>query len=149
MSQPLSAVRDLARALMDAQNPGSGVDDQVTATEQVLRRLAERLGPLVGTGGFLMLLQRALRRARVEHPWLSGVEVQPDAPWRLTGIEEAARGISADGAVAGAQALLAELIGLVGRFLGADMAIRLVRQSIPEWTGGAEGADGTEENIND
>jgi hypothetical protein len=149
MRQSLSGVRALARSLLEAEDAGAAVEEQVEAAERILRRLAERLSPLVGTGGFLMLVQRSLRRARSEHSWLATVEVHPDAPWRLAGMAGAATEAGTESALAAAQTVLAELIGLIARFLGADMAIRLVRQSMPELTGGGEAGDGPEENLHD
>jgi hypothetical protein len=134
MSKSHPEVRSLARALLDGQSAGHGADARAEAVERVLERLAARISPLVGTGGFVLLLQRSLRRTQGEHPWLGAVQAGSEAPWRLAGLAEAARKRPPEEAAAAAQAFLADLIGLLARFLGADMAIRLVRQSFPEVT---------------
>ena len=147
MTASLPEVRSLARALFEGQSPDSGADSQVEAAERVLRRLSDRISPLVGSAGFALLLQRALKRARAEHPWLGAVHVDQETPWGLVGMVDVAREVTPDDAAAAAQALITELIGLVARFLGADMAIRLVRQSFPEVTLGGDKGAGSEENI--
>jgi hypothetical protein len=149
MSRALPEVRSLARTLLNGRNAAPGADAQAQAAELVLQRLAERISPLVGAGGFHLLLQRALRRTRAEHPWLDAVQIDPEMPWRLPGMAEAARDRPAAEAAAAAQALLAELIGLLARFLGADMAIGLVQQSFPEITGGGDTGSGFEESIHE
>jgi len=148
MSEPLPQVRSLARALLDSQNGGLEADAQLEAAERVLQRLAERVSPLVGSGGFFLLLQRTLKRTRAEHPCLDGIRVESDAPWRLPRSAEDTQERSAEEVAAAAQALLAELIALLARFLGSDMAIRLVRQSFPEIEAGAVGS-GAEETTNE
>lgn len=148
MSESPPEVRPLARALLDGQGAGPGADAQAEAAERVLQRLSERISPLVGTGGFFLLLQRALRRTTAEHPWLGAVQMESQTPWRLPGMANAA-GAAPDEATAAAQALVSELIGLIARFLGADMAIRLVRQSFPEIVGGGDTGSGAEEATNE
>jgi hypothetical protein len=149
MSRSFPEVRSVARMLLNGQNGGLGADAQAEAAERVLQRLAERIIPLVGAGGFHLLLQRALRRTCAEHPWLGALQIGPDAPWRLPGMAEAAGSRPPAEAEAAAQALLAELIGLLARFLGADMAIQLVRQSFPEITRGGDTGSGAEETTNE
>jgi hypothetical protein len=146
MSESFPEVRSLARALLAGQCPGPGAEAAVEAAERVMHRLADRLSPLVGVGGFHLLLQRALKRTRVEHAWLDAVRTDPEVPWRLPGMAEAARE-APEGPNDAVQALLAELIGLLARFLGADMTIRLVRQSFPEMRRGGETGAGSEETI--
>jgi hypothetical protein len=62
---------------------------------------------------------------------------------------EAAGEVPPEEAQAAAQALLADLIGLLARFLGADMAIRMVRQSFPEITRGGNTGSGAEETTHE
>jgi hypothetical protein len=149
MSRSLPEVRSLASALLNGMVASPGVGTQSQAAERVLQGLSERISPLVGSGGFHLLLQRALRRTCAEHPWLDALQIDPGTPWKLPGMAEAARDVPPEEAEAAAQALLAELIGLLARFLGADMAVRMVRQSFPEITRGGDTGSGAEETTNE
>jgi hypothetical protein len=149
MSGALPSVRVLARRLLALGERSAAGHDPVEAAHHVLARLADRLSLLVGTGGFHLLLQRALKRALREHPWLVGVQTGVEEPWRLTGVEEAARGANAEDVAAGLESAVAELVGLIARFLGADMAVRLVRQSFPELTASGDPGSGSEETIDE
>jgi hypothetical protein len=149
MTRSLPEVRSLAQALLNRQGMGADRAALEQAAELVLQRIAERISPLVGTGGFVLFLQRALRRTLKEHPWMGAVQIEPGTPWRLNGLSEAADNQTREEALLGAQALLAELIGLIARFLGADMAIRMVRQSFPELTRRGDTGAGSEESIHE
>lgn len=131
MNLPLPEVRALARTLLESASEGPGVDARVDATQRVLAGLADRLSPLVGMAGFHLLLQRAIRRAQADHGWLSAVQPEAEEPQQLPGAADAVRDLAPEVVAAGTEAAVAELIGLIARFLGADMAIRLVRQSFP------------------
>ena len=149
MSSAPPDVLALARVLLHHEGAGRRAEQSVEATERVLQRLAERLGPLVGAAGFHMLLQRALKRTSAERAWLGAIELDPDSPWRLDGAADAVRDMTPEEAASAAAALLAELVGLIARFLGADMAIRLVRQSFPDVGLGGDKAKGSEETIHE
>jgi len=149
MTRSLSEVRSLVRALLNGQHLGAEPPAVEEATERVLQCLAGSISPLVGAGGFALLLQRALRRTLEQHPWLDAVRVEPGTPWQLQGMREAAAHVTREEARLAAQAVLAELIGLLARFLGADMAIRVVRQSFPEMTRGGDMGEGSEETIHE
>lgn len=132
MSRPLPEVRSLVRTLLDASAADDSVESRVLAAQHVLAGLANAMTPLVGIGGIHLLLQRALRRSRAAHPWLHAIQLDRESPWRLQGAAEAAHGHTPEEVTAAAEELLAELVGLLVRFLGADMTIRLVRRSFPE-----------------
>jgi hypothetical protein len=145
MNRPLPEVRELARMLLENASRGSRVDDRIDATHRVLAGLADRLSPLVGVGGFHLLFQRALKRAQGGHAWLSTIQPEATDPRMLSGLGEAVRGVQPEEVAAGMEDAIAELIGLIARFLGADMAIRLVRQSFPELLGGGDRGSGSQE----
>jgi hypothetical protein len=149
MSRPSPSVHALAQRLIAFEKRSSAGQDAIAAADEVFRRLAERISLLVGSGGFHLLLQRALNQALREHPWLAGVQPGVEEPWRLAGLEEAARDADPAAVTAGLERAVAELVALVARFLGADMAIRLVRQSFPELTAGGETGWGLEEATDD
>lgn len=149
MNRPQHEVRALARTLLKRASTGPRVDERVDAAHRVLAGLADRMSPLVGVGGFHLLLQRALKRAQASHPWLAGIHLDPNDPWRLPGVAEAVRGIDPEEVAEGMEAAVAELIGLISRFLGADLATRLVRQSFPEVLGGGDTGSGSQETIHE
>jgi hypothetical protein len=141
MNRPARDVSALARMLLQNER-ADGAATPMAAAERVLQGLAERLSPLVGVGGFQLLLQRALKRARAGHPALAAIQPDATVPWRLAGAAEGSRAEAGDEAAA--EAILAETIALITRFLGADMAIRLVLQDFPEATRDGTGS-GSEE----
>jgi hypothetical protein len=134
MTQPLPEVRALARALLETEGGGCSPEERVSAGERILHTLALRLSPLVGIGGFHLLLLRAHKRAQNAHPWLVAVRVERDAPDHLSGAAEEARQVAPEEVTAAMESVLAELIGLITRFLGADLAIGLVRQCLRQVT---------------
>lgn len=144
MTPPLTEVRGLARRLLAARSGARTAEADVETLERVLRPLAERISPLVGTAGFQLLLSRALRRTQHRHPWLHAVRAGGGAGQQLSGWREAAPEVGTEPFAAAAEDVVAELIGLLARFLGADMAARLVRQAFPE-IGSGTGAAGLEE----
>jgi hypothetical protein len=132
MSRPLPELRALVRRLVEWASPDPTVRGRVDAGERILQALSERLGLLVGTGGFHMLLERALKRAREEHRLLGNVRPDPHGGRMLGGLAEAVQDEDPEEVASAVEAVITELIGLVSRFLGADMAVRLVRQSLPD-----------------
>jgi hypothetical protein len=134
MKQPLPEVRALARALLETEGGGRSPEERVSAGERILHTLALRLSPLVGVGGFHLLLLRAHKRAQNAHVWLAAVRVERDAPDLLSGAAEAARQVAPEEVTVAMESVLAELIGLITRFLGADFTIGLVRQCLRKQT---------------
>lgn len=95
--------------------------------ERIVRRLYHGLWKLIGPAGFDVLLARSLTLARKSHPVLAGISVTPGG--QLQGLEDAARDSAAlqDGAVA----LVALFIDLLVTLIGAELAMRLVREIWP------------------
>lgn len=151
MTRPsLQQVRALARALLNGDGADQGAEETLRAVERVLSALARRIDPLIGSRGFQMLLQRALKQAQRAHPSLAPVRSERTADPYLTGLDEVAQIASPEEATAAAEAIVAELVGLLARFVGADMAIRLVRQSFPNvFLGGMQAGTGTEKLSDD
>lgn len=135
----LPQVRALARALINAKGAADPTDPQLQAVEAVLRDLSARISPLMGGAGFQMLLERALTRAQEGHPQLARVEAVRDGDRYLVESAEAAVDAPVAENGAAAEAIISELIGLLARFVGADMAIGLVRQAFPELSLGSAG----------
>jgi hypothetical protein len=128
--------RELARRLIDRE-PGRqdakhrGAAAAHAACEQVYRDLSR----WVGGAGSAALFTRALLSAQSEHPVLAGMELRPDTEPRLAGVGEAVRIGGSRATAAALEALLAELIELLNRFIGADVVVRLVDRNLPGTAG--------------
>ena len=116
-----AARRLWARAAGDASTP----EEIALAAERMCTQLRLGLGRWVGADGYRALLDRALGVARAAHPALSGLSCLggDDAPTRGAVGEH-----GADEVTAGLAGLVAVLIELLGRIIGAEMAVRLVEQ---------------------
>jgi len=132
MRQPFPGVRELARRLLDWASAESGEHGDATAAASIVSALRSRLVLLVGSSGFDLLLGRALQRARRDHPLLVEVRLGEGRGGTLSGLEEVGSRAGPGEEEAAMEALVAELIALMARFLGADMVARLVRQALPD-----------------
>jgi hypothetical protein len=92
--------------------------------------------------GYRILFDRALALARAEHPALGGLECLGGVQPVTTDIQPAP---SAAEVAAGMVALVANLVELLGRIVGEEMAVRLVEQTAGERQTGPKHEDtGTE-----
>ena len=116
------------------------------AAERADARLRERLASLIGQTGYTTLVARAVRLAQAEVPALEGVSVDAlatGAEGGLRGVREFVRGVGDAGAAeAGLSAILAHVIGLLGTFIGEDLALRLIRDAWPELPDGQGESEG-------
>ena len=127
MKRELPEVRTFTRSLIEWRVAER--DQKCTqAAEWLLGELSERMTPLIGRAGYHLLLSRALKKAKEKHPVLAAVRVERNGRTYLSGMDA----LQEEGDVGAAETLLSEFIALTARFLGADMAIRLVRQSFPD-----------------
>lgn len=106
--------------------------------ELVLQRLQQHLLGWFGPDGLDALLIRALERARISHPILSGVQRLTPGTLRLADITAGVTGESGAGGklesnevIEGIVALLTAILALIGRLIGDDMMRHLVRQIWP------------------
>ena len=120
-------MRDLAqRLLASSQTPA---DPHVPKVVIAIEKLRASLTRFAGADGFLSLLRRALTLARAEVPSLQSVKVGPDG--HLVGFEQ----IAIDSPKAGleaAVAITAQLLGLLGSFIGEPLTGRLLREAWPD-----------------
>lgn len=127
MTAPTSSITDFARRLLaSSQTPQEpNVQGVVVASE----KLRISLNRLVGVDGFVSLLRRALTLARAEVPSLRSVQVGPDG--RLLGFEQ----VAIDSPNAGTEeaiAIMAQLISLLGCFIGEPLTRSLLREAWPD-----------------
>ena len=124
---PSPPAQDWAQRLLAYEAAASSASGENTAVFRVVEKLRRPLCTLAGATGFRTLLARALLLAQAQVASLSAVRVQPDGS--LTGLPE----IDHEQATAGGVLLLAQLLGLLVTFLGAELTLRLVREGWPDW----------------
>jgi hypothetical protein len=85
----------------------------------------------VGEAGIYSLFDRSLDLARDQFPWLPAVDGAPaEAPWaRLRASLERQ---TSDTAIEASADLVVTLLGLLGRFIGDDLTLRLVLEVWPD-----------------
>jgi hypothetical protein len=106
----------------DATTP----EEQARAAERLCRELDAGLSRWIGVGGYRTLQDRALREVIVAHPALAMLSFDDNG---LTNALNAVREHGVEDVAEGMVALAACLIELLGRIIGAEMAIRLVEHS--------------------
>jgi hypothetical protein len=133
VSRTLPQIRALARRLLQTR-AGEGETPPLVAAERVVRDMGAGITPLLGEGGFHLLVSRALKKAGQDHPALLAIRAARagEGERYLDGADAAAREENDEALGPAAERLIVELIALLARFLGADMAIRLVRERFPE-----------------
>ena len=101
--------------------------------EQVTLRLHACLARLVGTGGFEVLLVRALGLAKTQHPVLVGVSTARDG--RLVGLGKPEHDpVAAEQAAAAVVAYLMELLVVL---VGEELAMHLLQEVLDGASAGA------------
>src|SRR6185503_20475922 len=115
MNRASPQMRDLARRLITYEAGG----DKPPGTKPpahfpVGEKLRPPLSTLMGNGGFLALLSRALALAKMEVPWLRTVQLKPDGTLEWLGESEAR--IDPQQTAEGRIVLLAQLLGLLVAF---------------------------------
>jgi hypothetical protein len=126
-----SESRDLAQRLLSYEAfAGENSELAESAAFRVCAKLRQPLITLAGVAGFRSLLFRALTLARAEAPSLSVVEVATDGS--LKGLDELASQTDKELAKDGGAILIAQLLGLLLRFIGEGLTLRLVKDVWPE-----------------
>lgn len=119
---PNPDTRDLAKRLLAYEAAAlSSSEHGATAVFRVSEKLRRPLSTLAGTTGFRMLLARSLTLAKTHAPGIGAIEVRPDGS--LEGLSK----LDDDGEAAEAGVvLIAQLLGLLGLFIGENLVLRLV-----------------------
>ncbi len=131
------ASRDIALRLLAAEGAphGSSSDMVARAGAMVLERLQSTLARWFGADGARALLSRALDKARGASPGLEGVKVPSLARDNGLAISPdtfaALRSLPPDEATEACAAAIAEVVALLGRLVGDDVAARLVEHGWP------------------
>ena len=129
-------MREFARHLLACEAASGQASEK---KGQVVFCVCEKLRPplrtLAGVEGFRSLLARALTLAKAEVPSLATVQVSSDGS--LTGWDSVEAQQHLDEAGAGAELLLAQLLGLLITFIGEPLTLRLLQGIWPEAPCGA------------
>lgn len=94
----------------------------------VCEKLRPGLGMLMGSGGFRILLTRALTRATLLEPSLRAAHVTSEGGLV---IENGSTPLDHKKLEAASIALVAELLGLLAAFIGENLTIQFVREAWP------------------
>jgi hypothetical protein len=134
--------RNLAQWLLDHEAAASRPSDaeaNMPAAFHVSEKLRPPLSTLAGATGFRALLVRALTLAKAQLPNLNAVQVKPD------GSLEGLNGLRNEEAAEAGVTLIAQLLGLLGTFIGENLMLRLVRDLWPDLpVNNAESREGKE-----
>ena len=122
MTRPRAPAIALAKEVVLAESRG-GQDVEVI----ILTKLQTTLGKLIGTHGFDAVLARALTLAKREEASLVNAVVEPGGA--LTGLAD-----SPPDRERGLIVILSHLVELLMRFIGEDLAGRVVRDTWPNVT---------------
>jgi hypothetical protein len=131
MSRATPLMRNFARRLIDyeaGENKSSGT--QTPSAFRGCEKLRLQLATFMGNSGFHTLLARSLVLSTAEVPWLRAVRLKADGP--LEGLEELQAQLEGDEFFEGGVVLLAQLLGLLAAFIGANLTVRLVREVWPK-----------------
>ena len=125
---------DILAAERKALDDGSSVPEACAA---VLQRLYGKLRPIVGSGGFEMLLGRAVILASRSRPALASLELPPTGPPTAKALADVLAADPGDPRDP-ARPLLGELLGFAGYLMGWRLLITVLRGLWPEATSGYE-----------
>ena len=102
------------------------------AAERVCRKLSGRLSRSISPAGSQAILSRALHLARADSPFLEGVRAGRPPEACLAELGEHVQGIDIIDVRKGLLGVLATVLDLLGRFIGEDLMLRLVREVWPD-----------------
>ena len=124
-----------ARTLVAAEvGEAATAAELAVGAERACEKLHRHLARVIGEVGVRALFSRSLSVSAVAFPWLPAPEGVPaDAPWRhlCTQIETQPVAIGLEASVQ----VIATLIGLVARFIGDGLTLRLLAEVWPAING--------------
>jgi hypothetical protein len=111
----------------------SGEPEVIAASaERSFHSLCTRLMELATPSGCQALLNRAIRLAAGEFPFLLGVRAGLLPGECLEGVQESGQGVTSEHLKAGLIALMAQFIDLLELFVGETLMVHLIRQVWPD-----------------
>jgi hypothetical protein len=124
-------LKQLARRLLAHEASSSKPADAQNSTAfHVCEKLREPLAKFLGGAGFCALLSRAQALAGREVPWLLGLTLKADGS--IDGLDELEGKFKARVVAEGEIVLVAQLIGLLATFIGAELTQRFLHEIWPD-----------------
>jgi hypothetical protein len=117
---PRPSIERFVRSLREIEVARGGAGADLQIAHRILVRLHRRLGELVGTAGFDVLLARAVVLARRRHPSLARLTTGPEG--KLIGTDDPV----SDAADEAGTAIVAHFLELLVTLIGEDLTMRLV-----------------------
>lgn len=133
---------DLGDRIVGLELPVDGTSqDSIAAAEHVFVTLRAKLSRWIGADAFDTLLDRALERARSDHPILAQTRWRPAPKPQFTGFAATGSGSQPAEVRAAISSVIDALTAHLGRFIGDDLATRLVLEhwDTPPPPGGERG----------
>ena len=96
---------------------------------RVCKKLGQSLSALIGFGGFVALLQRALTVSQAEAPELSALQLGVDGSLEMAGSFE--QWLEKGHIAKSETVLIAQLLGLVVAFIGKSLVLSLLLEGWP------------------
>lgn len=133
MTLPSPTPKELARRLIERESARvTGSHPASTAVHAACEHLYRGLSLWLGIEGCRALFQRVLGNMKETEPVLAGIEIRGvENGWGLEGVAKAADAFGDATAAAALEALLTELIDVLGRFIGIDLVVTLAEPSRP------------------
>jgi hypothetical protein len=94
--------------------------------------LRDHLTDLLGAGGVVALMGRALKLAKREHPVLAPTTLGTNPTVCFDGLAEALAAGTAEDAVAAGSAVLSHVFDLLIQLIGEDLSVQPVRKLWPD-----------------
>ncbi|MHB8744300.1 MAG: hypothetical protein ACYC9L_14400 [Sulfuricaulis sp.] len=118
------------RLLMHETSENISSETTVPVAFQICEKLHPQIATLMGNGGFRALLTRALALTKAEVSSFRAVRVNADGT--LGAMSKSGTQIDPEQLAKGSVVLLAQLLGLLVSFIGANLTLGLVREVWPE-----------------
>ncbi len=119
------------RTLLASDAADESTAQRAAAAARVCEELSEHLARVVGRSGIRALFDRSAVLTQAEFPWMAGaVTRSPEPPWaRLC---DCFAQQSPDVALECAVALVTTFVGLLSRFIGDELVVRLLHEVWPD-----------------
>jgi hypothetical protein len=115
------------RALLESEIAEGSAEERASAAAIVCEELCEHLARVVGRGGVRALFERSVTLAQGEFPWLAGVVQRSEEPlWDR--LRDALAREPPDVALEATARLLTTFVERLGRMIGEDLVLRLLRE---------------------
>jgi len=132
MARPSEAYFEAARRLLAQASAGDGnFVPPAHAAERVFAELNRCFAPVIGAGGFIALLGRSVKLAKVEFPALAGTEPLKSETRLVGQLVDRLSQLEPGLASTAATSLLARLFALMSTFIGEQLVWQIMKSAFP------------------